>query len=113
LTLFDDVVSSEEWLIITVRTIEDACTRKTIPISDFYKYTPPSELMHMIRNKSIYPRFLVCDPRFGAYLSSIPIQLAQMISDTIDDRYTSGEQDCEHMIEAVLAHLDASAIRSP
>lgn len=99
---FDDVCTVDQWLSATVLTMYRLCEERQVPIQRFYATTPPNQLIHLIRIKSIYPRYLVCDPAFTAYLASLPTTVAKMISAAIPDRYLSPSLPCDPAILAIV-----------
>jgi hypothetical protein len=103
---FDELCSVDEWLLLTATTINDLCEDRQIPTSHFYKAITPNMLAHMLRTKTLYPRYLICDPQFTSYLNSLPKLFAQMISDAIPDMYLQPAMDCDDVIKAVIAHLN-------
>lgn len=103
---FDHKCTVDQWLLITAATINTLCADRNIPTREFYRAITPNLLAHMLRTKSIYPRYLVCDPNFREYLGTIPKQFAEMISDAILDMYLQPNMDCDEVIKAVIAHLN-------
>lgn len=104
---FAETISVDEWLVATAGTIERICAAKNIPHSMFYAYTTPNELIHLLRTRALYPRYLVCDPLFDSYLRSLPVVIAKMLGDAIDDEYTSASMPCDPTIMSVIAHINA------
>lgn len=102
---FDSAITPEQWILATVQTIENICEERNVPTRQFYRATSPNELIHLIRIKNLYPRYLVCDPLFGAYLASMPPTVAKLIGDAIDDRFIR-QNPCDPTIMAVIEHVN-------
>lgn len=103
---FDEHVDLEDWIIATVNNIHRVCHQKRVETPQFYAATPPTELIHMLRTKMIYPRYLICDPAFNEYLTKLPTIIAGMISDAIPERYMAQTDPCDPMLVEVIRHVN-------
>lgn len=103
---FDAAVTVDEWLLITVATIERVCNTKGVEPRHFYNHTPPNELIHLIRTRALYPRYLICDPKFAAYVASWPVPVSRMISEAVDDQYVVPAMPCDATVMAVIQHVN-------
>lgn len=102
---FDLHVTPDEWLLITVASMERQAASRMATVKDFYRVTTPNEMMHLIRTKAVYPRYLVCDPLFNQYVSGMAPIVGKMLAETIEDQYTVKNAPCDDIILAVIEHV--------